>query len=59
MGFDDPENVRYFWDVEDKETIVGETISHIFRTKGIYRIRCEAYWGDNQSLCSFRTLIVD
>ena len=58
-GFDNPENIQYFWDVEDKETIVGETISHIFRTKGIYRIRCEAYWGDNQSLCSFRTLIVD
>ena len=58
-GFDNPEKIQYFWDVEDKETIIGETISHIFRKKGIYRIRCEAYWGDNQSLCSYRTLIVD
>ena len=58
-GFDDVENVRYFWDLGDEETIVGETIFYNFRKKGIYRIRCEAYWGNNQSLCSYRTLIVE
>ena len=58
-GFDDIENVRYFWALVDDERMIGETISFNFRKKGKYNIRCEAYWGDNQSLCSMRTIIVE
>ncbi len=58
-GFDDAENVQYFWKIGDKEEQIGETISHIFRKKGKYQIQCEAYWGQNQKLCSYRTIIVE
>ena len=58
-GFGDVENVKYFWAIIDDGTIFGETISYNFRKKGIYNIRCEAYWGNNQSICSQRTIIVE
>jgi plastocyanin len=58
-GFGDVENVRYFWSVEEDKTVVGESISYRFSKKGIYTIRCEAYWGNGQSICSQRTLIVN
>jgi len=58
-GYEDIEDARYFWAIIDNETILGETISYNFQKKGTYTVRCEAYWGDNQNLCSMRTLIVD
>jgi len=58
-GFDDAENIQYFWDLGEKEKQIGETISHIFRKKGKYTIRCEAYWGENQKICSYRNIIVE
>lgn len=58
-GFEDAENIQYFWDLGEKEKQIGETISHIFRKKGKYQIRCEAYWGENQKICSYRTIIVE
>ena len=58
-GFDDVENVRYFWSIIDEETIFGETISYKFRKKGTFTVRCEAYWGNNQRICSFRTVVVE
>lgn len=58
-GFDDADNIEYFWDFGEKERQIGETISHIFRKKGKYQIRCEAYWGENQKICSYRTVIIE
>lgn len=58
-GFEDAENIQYFWDLGEKEKQIGETISHIFRKKGKYQIKCEAYWGQNQKICSYRTVIVE
>lgn len=58
-GFEDAENIQYFWDLDEKEKQIGETISHIFRKKGKYQIKCEAYWGQDQKICSYRTVIVE
>jgi len=58
-GFDDAENIRYFWSIIDGETIFGETISYKFRKKGTYTVRCEAYWGNNQRICSYRNVVVE
>jgi hypothetical protein len=58
-GFgESPENVKYFWDIGDGERRLGETISHIFRKRGIYRISCEAYYAD-EIICSYRTIVVE
>jgi hypothetical protein len=58
-GFGDVEEVRYFWSIIDDETVFGDTIVYNFQQKGTYIIRCEAYWDNNQSICSKRTLIVE
>lgn len=59
MGWGEMEPVQYFWELEENEEIrLGKTIQHIFRKKGTYTIKCEAYWEDNQ-LCSYRTIVVE
>lgn len=58
-GFDDAKNIQYFWILDDKEKQIGETITYTFRKKGSYQVRCEAFWGDNQKFCSYRTVIVE
>jgi hypothetical protein len=58
-GFEDAENTQYFWDLGEEEKLLGETISYKFRKKGTYQVRCEAFWGDNQKLCSYQTIIVE
>jgi len=58
-GFNDAVDIRYFWSIIENETLIGETIFYKFRKKGKYTIRCEAYWGDNMSICSTKTIVVD
>lgn len=58
-GFDDAEKIEYFWDFGDNEKQIGETITHIFQKKGKYRIICEACWGQNQKICSYRIVTVE
>ncbi|WP_026474605.1 PKD domain-containing protein [Alkaliflexus imshenetskii] len=57
-GFGDVSDVQYFWDFGDGERRRGETVHHIFRKRGEYRVKCEAYWDGNQ-ICSYRTIIVN
>jgi hypothetical protein len=59
MGCGEIDEVQYFWKLEENEEIrLGKTIQHIFRKKGTYAIKCEAYWKDNR-LCSYRTIVVE
>lgn len=59
MGFDDAENVHYFWDVNNNDLMLGETITYKFSRRGSYTIRCEAYWGDGQKICSYREVRIE
>ena len=50
----------FYWDMGDGTKVKGETILHIFRTKGKYRIKCGATSAETpqSQLCSFKEIIV-
>ena len=51
---------EYYWELEDGTLQKGETIRHIFRTKGKYRIKCGAVSSKHPQLkmCSTKEIIV-
>ncbi|TCO10581.1 PKD domain-containing protein [Natronoflexus pectinivorans] len=57
-GYGEVGHVEYFWDFGDDQRLRGESVQHVFTRSGTYRIRCEAYWGDNK-VCSYRTIVVE
>jgi len=50
----------FYWDMGDGTKLKGETILHIFRTKGKYQIKCGATSANSpqSKLCSFKEIIV-
>jgi len=50
----------FYWDMDDGTRLKGETIWHIFRTKGKYQIKCGATSIENpqSQLCSFKEITV-
>ncbi len=57
-GYGEVGDVEYFWELNDGEKVKGVTIQHIFRTKGIYRVCCEAIW-DEGKICSYRMVMIE
>ena len=58
-GFGEVDNVRYFWSIDGSEPVTGKTFTYVFRNRGIYTIRCEAYWDGTRKVCSQRVLVVE
>ncbi|MBI9063446.1 MAG: PD40 domain-containing protein [Marinilabiliaceae bacterium] len=58
--FSDFKPEAFYWDMGDGTKLKGETILHIFRTKGKYQIKCGATSADSPQtkLCSFKEIIV-
>jgi plastocyanin len=58
-GYQDTGDIQYFWNFgTGEEQQMGKTIRHTFRKKGIYMVKCEAYWRDGRH-CSYRNIVVE
>ncbi|MCU4163269.1 PKD domain-containing protein [Carboxylicivirga caseinilyticus] len=51
---------EFYWDMGDGTLLKGETIRHIFRTKGKYQVRCGAISKEHPQIkmCSIKEIIV-
>ncbi len=59
QGFDNqPEGPLFYWDMGDGTRYIGETLSHLYRRTGKYRIVCSTKIGKNETICFFREVTV-
>lgn len=51
---------EFYWELDDGGHMKGETIHHIFRTKGEYMVKCGAISSNNpqHKMCSMKLIIV-
>jgi len=57
-GFGIPGDVTYIWDFGDGKRKKGVTVEHVFRNRGVFQVKCEAYW-NGQQICSYRIITVE
>ncbi len=59
QGFENQtEGARFYWDMGDGTHYIGETLSHLYRKIGKYRIVCSTKIEDGKEVCFFRDVMV-